>query len=121
MGAVLGYQYKSELLDTVEVQLVKDNLQNFQKLLLGRIDIAYADRLVGLDTMHKYLTTAELERISVHPFAYAHETYSLILTRKLAQNERLIKLFNLGLSQLKASGKLNQYMRDHLDGKYKPD
>ena len=57
--------------------------------------------------------------ITHHPRSVFPSRFSyLILSKKVEQNERMLKLFNAGLRKLQDSGKYDQYFEESRSGQY---
>jgi polar amino acid transport system substrate-binding protein len=83
---------------------VSDEVTNFQKLLVGRIDIFSLDQLTGSSILAKHFTPAEIKRITFDPHPIEAWEYCLMFSRKSAKAERMVALFNQGLKRLRQSG-----------------
>lgn len=122
IGATIDYNYgdafaKAEADGTLTVERVSSDEQNFRKLLAGRIDIFPLDLDVGLAMLRESFTPEEAAQITYHPLPIESYTYSLMLSKKVERNKELIDLFNAGLKELIASGKVQQYIDESRQGK----
>lgn len=114
LGATLEYEYgdlfhQAVQSGTIDPQWIPQDEQNFEKLLVGRIDLFPQDINVGYAQIRKNFPREAWGRFTHHPKAFNHKQYRLILSRQHQRNARMIALFNQGLGRLKASGKYDQY------------
>ncbi|MOA58482.1 hypothetical protein D3C78_1828910 [compost metagenome] len=68
------------------------------------------DKVVAFDLLHSKFTTTERRQLSFHPLPLRSDSLHLLLSRKVAGNEAMLQRFNQGLQQLRASGKVSQYL-----------
>ena len=102
------------------VDITHSDIQNFKKLLAGRIDIFPSGLVNGNSILKKEFATSKLNLISYHPKPLSKTTGHLAFTRKRKNSEHLLQIFNQGLAELKEDGLYNQIMVDLLAGKYSP-
>lgn len=117
IGGTIDYDYgkafmQAEQANQISVERVSADDQNFKKLLAGRIDIFPVDLEVGLSILHKSFTPEEMAQITYHPLPVNVVDNCLILSKKVARNKELVTLFNAGLDELKASGRLQQIINE---------
>jgi polar amino acid transport system substrate-binding protein len=115
--ATRGYFYgeafeEAEANGQLQVSRVTNDEIAFRQLLAGRIDLFPIDKVVGYATLNKGFSPAEQARLSVHPTPLTADSLHLVLSRQIAGNAELIERFNLGLEQLRDSGKIAQYLLD---------
>ena len=123
MGVTAEYTYGKEIDEAIkagkiQTDLVTSDEQNFQKLLLGRVDLFPVGKDVGLSMTRRLFTPQERQLITYHPKIYYESPLRLLLSRKVARNQRLMELFNEGLKQLQDSGKVDQYLLESRRGDY---
>lgn len=124
IGATLKYTY-GEQFDTAEkekrinVDRVASDELNFKKLVKGRVDIFPCDLDAGLELISKLFTPEEAENLTWHQKPVRAAPHHLLLSRKAADSEKLMMLFNKGLKTLKESGKVQQYLDESRRGEYK--
>jgi polar amino acid transport system substrate-binding protein len=123
IGATHGYFYgdefkKAEEEGQINIEYVTADAQSLKKSLLGRIDIFPLNVLTGYSLIKNNLTLEEFEKFTHHPKKLAEPSDSHIIFAKNEKNDRMMKLFNKGLKQLIASGKLKQYFEESNRGDY---
>lgn len=122
IGATIDYDYgdaftQAEKAGTIAVERVPSDEQNFKKLLAGRIDIFPLDVNVGLAMLRQNFTPEEAAQITYHPLPVRSDFLYLLLSKKVARNEEMAAVFNAGLQELTASGKLQQFIDESRQGK----
>jgi len=122
IGATLDYTYgeaftKAEADGTLTVERVPSDEQNLRKLLAGRIDIFPLDLDVGLAMLRENLTPEEAAQITYNPLPIQSTSFSIMLSKKVPRNKEMLDLFNAGLKELIASGKVQQYIEESRQGK----
>jgi len=90
----------------VQYEIGGDELINLRKLAAGRIDAVDIVKGSGSHVMTR-LQPEERARLTSTQ-AYQYWDYHLILSRQLPDSEHYLQLFNQGLHQLEASGRLQQ-------------
>jgi polar amino acid transport system substrate-binding protein len=90
---------------------VSDEVTNFQKLLVGRIDVISLDQLTGSSILAKHFSPDEIGRITFDPVPIEAWDYCLMFSRKSAKTERMVALFNEGLKKLRHSGEYARLTR----------
>ncbi|HYD58843.1 MAG TPA: transporter substrate-binding domain-containing protein [Noviherbaspirillum sp.] len=119
IGISNDYFYGKEFECAVKAGLVnvesvpKDEL-NLRKLLHGRIDLFPMDRVAGNALLQERFTPEESRLLTAHPRPLYHDAMYLLLGRKRPQNRQLTRTFNAGLEGLRASGKLEAYLKEAL-------
>lgn len=118
IGGLIGFSYGEDIDQAVEAGLLKidrtsSDIQNFKKLLSGRIEVYPQEINVGYQVLNSKFLAGERAQITHHdkPFLSQH-TY-LLLSRKHKRNEKLRELFNAGLETLNEQGKIEAYY-DHI-------
>ncbi|HBX55051.1 substrate-binding periplasmic protein [Pseudomonas sp. UBA2684] len=112
-----GYDYgaafqQAEAAGALQVRRITSDELGFRQLLAGRIDVFPMDKVVGFDMLHQHFSAAERAQLSFHPKPLRSDSLHLLLSREVAGNAELIDRFNRGLRQLRASGKVAQYLLD---------
>ncbi len=124
IGGVIGYTY-GESFDSavnsgkIEVQSVHKDVQNFEKLLAGRIQIFPIERDVGYDMIKNHFKPEEARLFTHHPKPIRVTSFHLILSKAIEKNKRMLTLFNRGLKRLQESGKVDQYIAESISSEYK--
>jgi len=124
IGGVIGYSYgddmdNAEKTGKLKVHRVVKALNNFKKLLTGRIDLVVANIDVGYELLYKNFPPAQAALITNHPKSSKTGFYHLLISKKSPNAQATIHEFNKGLAELKASGKYAQMMSNSLEGYYK--
>ena len=125
IGATLGYEFGGEDFKNAEesgkikVNRVYSDLQGMKNLLQGRIQIFPCDMLVGYELIENNFTPEQRQLITHHKKPVKAAPHHLLLSNKVKQNQRLIKIFNKGLKKLKATGEYEKYFERFRQGKYK--
>ncbi|MCX4027535.1 transporter substrate-binding domain-containing protein [Endozoicomonas sp. SM1973] len=119
VGGVIGYKYQFESINDIKIERAYSEIAIFKMLLNKRVDILPSDLDAGYAILYSNYSDDEVNKVTHHPRPYNTTTYHLILSKKIKQNENLIKLFNAGLKKLKASGKYNTYFENSRRGLYK--
>jgi len=122
-GATRGYTYTQEFWEAAEsnrlkVDVTDSDLQNFKKLLVGRIDIFPSGFVNGYSILQKEFDASKSDLITFYPKPLSRTTGHLAFTRSRKNSENLLRIFNQGLAQLKEEGLYNKFMDDLLAGKY---
>ena len=110
-----GYDYgeafqQAEANGQLRVHRVTSDEIAFRQLLAGRVDLFPMDKVVGFDMLHQHFSAAERAQLSFHPKPLRSDSLHLLLSKQVASNAALIERFNLGLKQLRDSGKITQYL-----------
>ena len=113
IGATLEYYYgapfeMAEKTGRIRVDRVPTDLQNFGKILRGRVDIFPLTREVGLYLLRTEFSPEEAARVTHHPLPLSAIPFYIILSRKVEKNERLLEAFNRGFRRLKESGRYDR-------------
>jgi polar amino acid transport system substrate-binding protein len=122
-GATRGYTYTKEFWDAAKskrlmVDVTDSDLQNFKKLLAGRIDIFPSGLVNGTSLLHKEFDKSKSDLLSNHPKPLSKTTGHLAFTRSRKNSENLVRIFNQGLAELKKDGLYAKFTDDLLAGKY---
>lgn len=90
----------------------------FKRLFAQRIDAIPNVKHVGEFLIRTSLTTEQQAQIISSPSVIEERKYYLILTKKIEENKKLMKLFNKGLRIIKENGVYDKLLQDLNDGKY---
>ncbi len=115
IGATVGYDLgeafqEAERDNVITVERVTTDEQNFQKLLLGRVQIFPCDIEVGYALIRKLFPPDQAALFTHHTKPLKAAPHHLLLSKKNERNKKMIELFNKGLQQLKDSGRYQQYL-----------
>ena len=112
VGATKDYNYgegfaQAEKSKLIQVRrLPKDEL-NYKRMLDGKIKLFPNDANVGYDMLQKkFKKKAHL--FTHHPKPLFSATMHMILSKKIEDNKRFVKLFNQGLKKLKQSRRYHE-------------
>ena len=122
-GATRGYTYTKKFWDLTKtrrlmVDVISSDIQNFKKLLAGRIDIFPSGLLNGNSILLKEFEVSKLNFISYHPKPLSQTTGHLAFLRSGNNSENLLRIFNQGLTELKHAGIYKKFKDDLLAGQY---
>ena len=102
----------------IEVQWVATDVQNFRKLLAGRIKIFPIALDVGYALLNTEFSKSDAHLITYHPKSYATQNFHVMISKKNKDHRRLIRLFDNGLKRLKESGDFDRYYEASRQGAY---
>jgi polar amino acid transport system substrate-binding protein len=124
-GATRGYTYTKKFWDLEKtrrlmVDITNSDIQNFKKLLAGRIDVFPSGLVNGNSILQKEFDVGKSHLISYHPKPLSQTTDHLAFTRSRKNSEKLLRIFNQGLAKLKQEGLYDKFLDDLLAGKYSP-
>jgi polar amino acid transport system substrate-binding protein len=114
IGSPIGYNY-TEILqkEGVLTDPVENEEQNFRKLEAGRIDFVPADERVGWQLIGKLFPDKIADfAATVTPFQLP--ALRLMVSRKFPGSADMLKKFNIGLSELNASGETARILKKHM-------
>ena len=116
IGGALEYHYgeafqAAEKSGKIHVERVASEVQNFQKLLRGRIHIFPNDLEAGYATLNQHFTPEQVKLFTHHAKPVKADPHHLLLSRKQEHNKKMLNIFNAGLKQLKSSGKFDLYLK----------
>lgn len=117
IGVTLGYSHAEALAPAVrrnggQLDYAPTDFLNFEKLLAHRIDLFPCAREVGRYILQKELKAADDTQVRYHPKPLQSGTIHLLISRKHPDGKELVKRFNKGLKQLRASGRYDQIVRE---------
>ncbi|MBB5016888.1 polar amino acid transport system substrate-binding protein [Chitinivorax tropicus] len=114
IGGILNFSYgdefdKAEKSGKIHVDRTNTDVQNFRKLLAGRIQIYPQELQVSINVLQTNFSPEEVSRITYHAKPLMEKDSFLLLSKKIKRNQDLINLFNYKLDRLKESGKYQKY------------
>ncbi len=123
VGAMRGNTYTSEFWELgkrniLHIQVVGKDLQNFQKLLLGRIDLFPTSLLVANNIMKNKLNPKEIDMIAYHPKPLLQTKAFLLFSKVNKDSSKLLKTFDSGMKKLINQGIYDKLYKNFLNGKY---
>jgi polar amino acid transport system substrate-binding protein len=126
IGGHIGYTY-GETIDKaisskeLDVQMISNDVNNFKKLLTGRINGIMINEEVADEILLTELSEDEKNQITYSEIPIRKITYHLLLNRKDPKNVERIKLFDQGFNILKENGILSEMIKQFENGWYKPE
>lgn len=112
IGGVNGYSHVHRLQKhNLSVKVIPSEKQVFLMLSAGRLDIVPASRKVGFTMINEFLTNEQKERITFHPKPLLQDNMYVFFSRKHNQGEHMAKLFDLGMQQLKSTGRIKELIK----------
>ena len=108
-GGTIGYK-EIEFLESrgIKVQKVVKEEFNLKKMLVGRIDVAPFDFLVGYHTINTLFPPAQAALFTNHPrdiFGAGAENMYLLISKNITNGQEIADKFDTGLRKLKESGR----------------
>jgi len=125
IGVTTGYFYgdafvQAEKSGRITVIRASSDETNLKNLLLGRLDAFPLDQRVAEFMFANNLPAADASRIGSNATAVHSRPQHLLISRKAANGEALIRLFNQGLSAIRSNGKYEQIVSDATFSQKKP-
>ena len=123
IGATRDFSYTDEFWILAEkgvltLDVANNDTSNFAKLIEKRIDVFFADELVGFTILRERFAPAIGDMIKSSERAIAEHIGTIGFTRANPRGRKLRDVFNRGLKELKDSGKFQTMYSDLLEGKY---
>lgn len=100
------------------IENVPLDIQNFKKLLLGRIDIVPKNLNSGLSLLQTEFKPEVRSLITYHPLPLDQGPLVMMFSKKSERGMRMLTLFNKGLRTLKRDGRYDQYFAESQRGDY---
>jgi len=124
IGATLEYNYgemftKAEKDGIIKVDRVAADETSFKKLLINRIQLFVCNLEVGYSLLYKMYPPETVSLFTNNPESVHTASLSLIISNKIPKGNFFLEKFNKGLKKLKDSGKIDQYIQESREGKYK--
>jgi polar amino acid transport system substrate-binding protein len=101
----------------IQVERLASDIQSFHMLFLGRVQAVASDMEVGYVLLKKNFPAKEVDYVTHNEHIIQSAKYHLVLAKSLKKSPELIKKFNLGLAQLKKSGRYDKIIKDFYDKK----
>ncbi|MHC4883865.1 MAG: substrate-binding periplasmic protein [Planctomycetota bacterium] len=125
IGATLGFDYGKAFQDAekkgvIQVDRSAKGLSGFRMLLAKRIDLFPYDLDAGLDLIANQFAIDEVSQFTWHPLPVRAAPHHLLISRKAAGADPLLKEFNRGLERLQEAGKIKRYIEESRKGEYRP-
>lgn len=93
----------------IEVEEVFKDELNLRKLLAGRIDLFPLEREVGYHLLKTKFSSKEMAKVTYHPKPLGIDGYYLILSKNDKRNKKMMEIFDKGMNELKAKGRLKKF------------
>jgi len=103
----------------LKIYPVINEKQNFAKLLKQRIHVYGMDRLVGYNILQTHFSSEEAQKVTHHPRPVETWPYRLIFSKQVERSPRLVEAFNKGIQYLKKQKRIQKYLTDFEQGKYR--
>lgn len=125
IGATTGYFYgeafaRAEKAGEITVIRASSDETNLKNLLLGRLDAFPLDERVAEFMFANDMPAADAARIGHNAVAVHSRPQHLLVSRKAANGEALIRLFNQGLAAIRANGTYERIVNDATFSQKKP-
>jgi polar amino acid transport system substrate-binding protein len=126
IGSILGFDYNDEFIEAekkgrIKVSRVSTDEQNFQMLLLGRIQVYICNLDVGYSVLNKTFSSEQIRLITYHLEPFYKNELRIGFSNENEKSKRLLNLFNKGLKRLKDSGKFEKFYEYSRRGEYEPN
>lgn len=123
VGATRGYGYGDAFDEAVkdgriDVEYVDSDLQNFRKLIRGRIDLFPMTEAVGYSILNTRFEDDQIADVTRHPRPMQQAVFHLLFSKTVDGNEAMLERFNRGLAVLRENGRIEQYLRESRQGEY---
>lgn len=124
IGATVKYTYGSDFDQAakdgrVSVEYVTSDLQNFKKLLAGRIQIFPSDVSVGYELLNSNFTPGEVGLLTHYPKPVEETDTCVIFTKNnIERSQDLLDRFNRGLRKLKELGRYDELLEASRRGEF---
>ncbi|MEH6402463.1 MAG: transporter substrate-binding domain-containing protein [Sneathiella sp.] len=102
----------------VNIDRVNGYKQNFDRLVLGRINLFPMEKNVGYFILRSNFSKEKQKQITHHSKVLFDNFSYLLFSKKSKNNPELIARFNKHLKLFRESGRYDQYMADLSAGKY---
>lgn len=123
VGATRGYGY-GDAFDAaakegrIDVEYVDSDLQNFRKLIRGRIDLFPMTEAVGYSILNTEFEEDRIAGVTSHSRPVQQAVFHLLFSKAVDGNERMLERFNRGLAELREDDRIEQYLRESRQGEY---
>lgn len=117
IGATAGYYYgeaftHAEKAGEITVVRASSDETNLKNLLIGRLDAFPLDEHVAEFLFANDMPAEDATRIGYNAVAVHSRPQHLLISRKAANGEALIRLFNQGLATIRSNGAYERIVRD---------
>lgn len=122
-GLTLGYTYTDEFVARIKKgdlqgEWTPTDVQNFTKLLRGRVDIVPIAEAVGLYILNRNFPPEQREQVTYNPRSLVVQTAHPLFPKSRPDAKKYRDLFNKGLKILRDDGTLDLYYEKMIMGWY---
>lgn len=126
LGGGLEYSYGPQFdaflaKNTVKMERVSTDMQNFEKLLKERVVLYPQEMNVGYAALRNHFSASDQAKITHHPRPLLSNRSYLMLPKTLASSPALMARFNQRLADYRKSGRYQRYFDDLNQGKYQAE
>lgn len=123
LGGGFGYSYGADFDEALkqgvfQQERVATHKQNFQRLLLSRIDLVPEEIHVGYNSLRRDLPPEQTEKITHHPKPFLKNQSYVLFPRASPESLKLMKLFNEHLRKFRKSGRYRSFFENFEAGLY---
>lgn len=119
IGSMIGETSTEILLKNgIDVSAMPQADQAFMMILFNRIDIFPLELLTGLETLYFKLGPDRAALFAYHPLPLFETPASLLFSKKHMDGEKMVMIFNQGLSEMKKDGTFNKFHDSLTAGEY---
>jgi len=119
VGGTNGYIHIKRFEDAgIKVDIATTDLQNFKKLLEGRVAVFPCELKVGLTLIRENFTKEEQKKFKYHQKSFSESGLFLLISKQVSNNKEILNMFNRGFKKLKETGEYDQMLKDFLNGRY---
>ena len=123
IGVTRGYTYTKEFWDLgkkgiFKLDVTKADINNFKKLIRGRIDIFPAGKVPGLEIIRKTFAPGIADSIDFNSKPLTAVNGYVLFPKVLKDSKKLQGIFNKGLAKMKKNGTYEKYYNDLITGTY---
>lgn len=113
IGGTIGYADTQILTDFgLNVEAEKNEVLNFKKLVLGRIDIYPAAKPIAFHLLRNRFNESERALLTHHPKPLYEVEYYILFSKSNTNSQNLADLLDNGLMELKRNGRYYEILGD---------
>jgi len=114
VGTILSYQYDQAFLEEKSIERIAANslLYNIHNLIAGRIDLTLDDHYVLEYMLERHIPNWQ-DKVSFVEQPLADKDIFLAANRTNPEHKAIIEAFNMGLAQLKTSGRYKEIVSSY--------
>ena len=123
IGVTTGYTYTKEFWDLgnnnqLNLDSAASDLNNFQKLLKGRIDLFPSGIIGGYDILNQNFSRQIVQSLDTLETPLTRSTGHVLFLRSDPDSEKYLKIFNEGLKSIRDKGIYDRFYNKLLKGYY---